>query len=134
MTPREIVARVLEAELGRDMDAFSDLIAEDGVLEMPYAPPGARRIEGRETIRARLRKGVELSPLRLEGAVREEVYETSDPEVVIREMELHGTVVASGAAFRAEYVTLFRIRDGLIALCRHYAEPADRIVASARNA
>lgn len=133
MTPREVVERVLKAELGRDMNAFSDLIAEDGVLELPFAQPGLRRVEGRETIRARLIKGVDLSPLRLEDAVSEDVYETSDPEVLIRDLELRGTVVASGAPFQARYVTVFRIRDGLIVLCRHYAEPADRIIAAARN-
>ncbi|MGW3343123.1 nuclear transport factor 2 family protein [Nonomuraea rubra] len=57
---------------------------------------------------------------RLENVV---LHETTDPEVVIAEYDLHGHVLSSGQPFASTYVMVMRIRDGLIVHSRDYADP-----------
>ncbi|GAA2854046.1 hypothetical protein GCM10020220_049060 [Nonomuraea rubra] len=79
------------------------------------------RFEGREGHRARFeRAGAVLRQDRLENVV---LHETTDPEVVIAEYDLHGHVLSSGQPFASTYVMVMRIRDGLIVHSRDYADP-----------
>jgi uncharacterized protein (TIGR02246 family) len=109
--------------LSGDADDFADLFAPDGVIEAPFAPPGApARLEGREAIREYSRR-VMASPLRLEGFEVAELYQTQDPEVVIVEMRTKGTVTTTGQSFAATSIQVLRIRDGQIVLFRDFADP-----------
>ena len=85
--------------LSGDADGFADLFAPDGVIEAPFAPPGApSRLEGREAIREYSRH-VMASPVRLEDFEVVELYQTQDPEVVIVEVRAKGTLTTTGRSF-----------------------------------
>jgi uncharacterized protein (TIGR02246 family) len=121
--PTDVLARRRHVILSGDADDFADLFAPDGVIEAPFAPPGAPvRLEGREAIREYSRH-VMASPLRLEDFEVAELYQTQDPEVVIVEMRTKGTVTTTGQSFAATSIQVLRIRDGQIVLFRDFADP-----------
>lgn len=134
-TPTEIVQRVRQCMLDIDMAGFGELFAEDGVLEMPYASGGHPHVlEGRENIRAYLIEGQSKTPLKLEEIDSDEVYQTSDPEVVVWAFDGIGSVSTTGNTYRTKYIELVRIRDGRIVLFRHYHEPVEWLVDVSRSA
>ncbi len=122
-TAREVVEQVLRAGLAMDTDTFVGLIAPDGRIEWPYHPAGVPdRLEGRERIR-------EFLTAQATGLVRFEEYrntvihETKDPEVVIVEYDVHGTVVPTGAPLHQTIIAVIRVRDGLVVSYRDYLNP-----------
>ncbi len=122
-TPADVLARRRRLLLSEDIDGFADLFAPDGVIEAPFAPPGApSRLEGREAIREYSRH-VMASPLRLEDFEVAELYQTQDPEIVITEMRAKGTVTTTGRPFTTTSVQIIRIREGHILHSRDFADP-----------
>lgn len=122
-TPREMLDRAFGRMLAIDMNGFADMWAEDGVLECPFNPPGLpRRFEGREQIRQFLVMGQEKSRLHLESIENVVVHETTDPEVLIAELDGLGSVKTTGKPYRTKYCEVLRVRQGQIVLYRHYQE------------
>jgi hypothetical protein len=120
-TPAEVLARRRELILNGDADGFADLFAPDGVIESPFAPPGVpARLEGRETIREFARHVAAVR--RIEDFEVAELYQTQDPEVVIVEMRVKGTVTTTGRSFTVTAIQVLRISDGHIALFRDFAD------------
>jgi len=122
-TPADVLARRRRLILNGDADGYADLFAPDGVIESPFAPPGApSRLEGREAIREYSRHVV-ASPVRLEDFEVAELYQTQDPEVVIVEMRAKATLTTTGRSFAATSIQILRIREGQIVLFRDFADP-----------
>jgi uncharacterized protein (TIGR02246 family) len=123
-TPSEVLARRRQLILDGDADGFANLFTQDAVIEVPFSgPPGQPvRLEGREVIREFSRQML-ASQLRLEDFEVAELYQTPDPEVVIVEMRTKGTVTTTGQRFTATSIQILRIREGLIALFRDFADP-----------
>jgi ketosteroid isomerase-like protein len=122
-TSREVVEQVLRAGREMDTETFAGLIAPDGYIEWPYRPAGVPgRVEGRERIR-------EFLTAQAKGLVKFEEYrntvihETTDPEVVIVEYDVHGTVIPTGAPLHQTIIAVLRIRDGLVVSYRDYLNP-----------
>ena len=121
--PREVLARLHELTV-TDEAAAVDLYAEDAVHELPFAPAGApARIEGRETLRQMMAAQGGRSPVKYEAFENVHVWETTDPEVIIAEYEIVGTVVSTGAEFRIPQLLILRVRAGQILLTRSYLNP-----------
>ncbi|WP_433512690.1 nuclear transport factor 2 family protein [Nonomuraea sp. CA-143628] len=118
-TPREVVDRFLRASVD---GGLADMYAPDVVIEIPFAPPGIpRRSQGREELRARFKAAEGV--LRWERTENVLVHETADPEVVIVEYDIHGSLVASGRSVVLSYIMVIRVRDGLIVHSRDYGNP-----------
>ena len=121
-TPADVLAQRRRLLLSGDADGFADLFAPDGVIESPFAPPGApSRLEGREAIREYSRH-VMASPLRLEDFEVVELYQTQDPEVVIVELRTKASLTTTGRSFAATSIQILRIREGHIVLFRDFAD------------
>ena len=125
--PSATLADVLDQRrhllLSGDTDGYADLFAPDGVIESPFAPPGApSRLEGREAIREYSRHVMAL-PVRLEDFEVIELYQTQDPEVVIEEVRAKATLTTTGRSFVTTSIQIYRIRDGRISLFRDFANP-----------
>ncbi|MFI6158259.1 nuclear transport factor 2 family protein [Kitasatospora sp. NPDC051170] len=107
-----------------DMDGQADLFAEDGVLEIAFAPPGVpNRIQGREAIRAvtvGAVAGATSGTRRMVGHHSEVVHETADPEVIVAEFFAQTEDTVTGERFEARYIQVLRIRDGEIHSFRDY--------------
>lgn len=121
-TAADLVEEGLRHLLAHDMAAFTDLWAEDGAMEFPFAAPGApRRLEGRAEIRSHLLGYNDVLLPRSVPVLT--LHRTADPDVVVAEMEVEGEAVASGRPYRLAYVAVITARDGKIALYRDYWSP-----------
>lgn len=122
-TAREVAEQVFRMVEHSDV-VFADLFAEDGVLEYPFAGPGMpSRIEGREAI-AEFHGNLSQLRTRIDReGVSWTLHETTDPEVVIAEIEHHGTIVPEGKSYQSIAVGVMRVRDGEIVSYRDYMNP-----------
>ena len=123
MTPRELFDRALDLLLAKDMSGFADLWATDGTMEFPFAPPGwPARLDGREAVREYLRGYTDVFDIKT--FAEKTVHETTDPEVIVVEMEVEGVLVRTGESYRNRYISVIMVRDGHIAGYRDYWSPA----------
>ena len=123
--PADVLARRRQLILNGDADGLADLFAPDAVMEFCFhGPPGGApvRIEGREAIREYSRR-VTASPLRIKDYEVTELYQATDPAVVIVEMRSTATLTTTGRSVTARSIQVLRIRDGQIALFRDFADP-----------
>src|SRR5262249_21192362 len=125
-SPREVAELVRLMVEGKSGIQFADLFAPDGVLEYPFSFPGApSTLDGRAAIEEffKAREGIRDT---LEMAeVTAVVHETSDPEVVITEIEHHGTSRLTNGPYRVRALGIIRVRDGQIVHYRDYMNPLD---------
>ena len=98
-SPRATLGQMIKLLQDKDLDALADLYAEDGVHELPFAPPPApRRIEGREQVRAYFTgtlAGVALEFQRFEEVA---IHDTTDPNVIVAEYDAHGVIPLDGSS------------------------------------
>jgi ketosteroid isomerase-like protein len=131
-TPREVFERLQRQVLERGGEGFADLMAIDGVVEWPFAGPGApRRLEGREAIRSFV-SGSRVRVLELQELRSVAVHETHDPEVIVAEVEAHGRVVATDRPVRLSAIMVLRARNGEIVSYRDYTNPLAAAQATGR--
>jgi uncharacterized protein len=121
-TAAELVKRSLDTFLAKDMKGWSELCAENVLVEFPFAPEGSpRRIEGRRSIYEYLRGYPDLIDIKSIPSVR--IYATDDPNVAIADWSVRGRVISNGNAYNMSYATFVTIKDGLIVHYREYWNP-----------
>ena len=122
--PREIFACMRRQWLNATSDSLADdELADDVVIEMPFAPPGRpRRFEGRQQWLAFARAERAALPVRFEECRNVVIHETADPEVIVVEYELAGTVTTTNHRAAAPFIGVLRVRDGKIAGWREYQD------------
>ncbi len=120
--PREVFARMQQQWLGNPSAIMDDLLADDAVVEAPFAPPGRpRRFQGRDEFRAFARAGwASLPPVRFDHFREVAVHETTDPEVIVVEYELGGIPTTTNHRASAPFIGVLRVRDGQIVHWREY--------------
>jgi ketosteroid isomerase-like protein len=122
MTAGDLVPRALQLLLDKDMLGFAGLWAVDGVMEFPFAPPGApSRLDGRAAIEDYLRDYPKL--LDIQGFPKQVVHQSVDSDVVVVEFDAEGVVVATGKPYRFSYIAVITVRDGEIVSYRDYWNP-----------
>ncbi|MEW2359113.1 nuclear transport factor 2 family protein [Spirillospora sp. NPDC029432] len=123
--PLAIYRRMQEAVLnGEGAGATllpADLLAEDCVVETPFAP-GTRRYEGREEWLSYYGTGGAGLLVSFERFRELATYRTDDPEAIVVEYELSGTVIATGVRSSVTCIAVLRVRDGLIVHWREYQD------------
>lgn len=121
-SPLEIYRRIQQAVLQEEGATLlpAELLAEDIVVETPFSPPGMRRYEGREA----WLEFYESRPLpfRFEEFRELTTIQTDDPEVLVVEYELTGTVTTTGVRASATFIAILRVRDGRIKHWREYQD------------
>jgi ketosteroid isomerase-like protein len=119
--PREVFDHMRREWLG-EAEPAGDLLAEDVVIEIPFAAPGRpRRIEGRTAFLELAARERPALPGRLEEVRNVVVHDTADPEVIVVEYEIAGTL-ASGRRAAAGFIGVLRVRDGRVVLWREYQD------------
>ncbi|UDL94417.1 nuclear transport factor 2 family protein [Lichenihabitans sp. PAMC28606] len=113
---------VLGARLHPNAHSYVEMLAEDGVVEFPYAIPGLpQRVEGRAALAAHLDRIAGL--IEFSHFADTVKHETSDPEVVIIEFSGHGRSAASGEPYGQRYVSIVTTRGGYIVHYKDYWNP-----------
>ncbi|MGW4461493.1 nuclear transport factor 2 family protein [Micromonospora sp. NPDC004704] len=121
--PHEIFARMRERWLADTVSTFGNDLAEDAVIEMPFAAPGRpRRVEGRDACRAFTEAGRASLPARFEECRNVVIHETTDPETIVVEYELVGTVTTTHQRAAANFIAVLRVRGGQVVLWREYQD------------
>lgn len=119
--PREVFEHMQREWLAADGDQFGDLLADDVVIEMPFAPPGRpSRFVGSERFLAFAAPQRADFPVRFEEVRSVVIHDTADPQVIVVEYELAGTVTTTGRQVAAPFIGVLRVRDGKIAHWREY--------------
>ncbi|WP_399885967.1 nuclear transport factor 2 family protein [Streptomyces sp. BBFR51] len=122
-TPREVLDRYYRAMLDKSADDLADLYAVDAVHEFPFTAPGfPPHFEGREAVRAGYRAAWGASPVRVEEIRKVAAHETADPEVIVAEHVVVGTLPAGRTAFTVPGLLVLHVRGGLIARARDYMD------------
>jgi ketosteroid isomerase-like protein len=110
-SPAAVAERLVNAFANADLPAVLAELADEFVMEMPAAPPGAQRvIRGREEITTLVGhvsttwKGVELIRFAAHPLV-------DDPERVLAEYALVGTNL-DDSTYRNDYTAVITVRDG----------------------
>jgi ketosteroid isomerase-like protein len=119
---REVVEEVRRMVAGEGV-VFADLFAEDGVLEYPFAAAGQpRRLQGRQAIKDYFRASPSSRALFDQDDVKAIVHETADPEVVVAQIEHHGTSRLTGQPYNLRAIGVIRVRGGEIISYQDYMD------------
>ena len=117
-----MISRALGELLAPGADGFAAMMAEDGVMEFPFAPPGLpARLEGRDAVAAHLADLPAL--LSIERLREPEVHLARDGATAVLEFGCRGRAVATGRPYDQRYVSVITVRDGRIARYRDYWNP-----------
>ncbi|MVO84359.1 nuclear transport factor 2 family protein [Streptomyces sp. p1417] len=121
-TSADLFRKGIDLLLANDLEGWTDLFAEDGVAEFPFAPDGyPRRIEGRDRIAAYLRGLGDHIEYR--AFPRVDIHETTTPGTIVVEMRATGRAVATDGPFDMTYVAVVTAADGLFTHYRDYWNP-----------
>jgi uncharacterized protein len=131
--PREAFARFQESVLKGAVGFDDRLLADDVVIEVPFAPGGPKRTEGKAAFLAYAVPSRAALPVRFDEFRDVVVHETADPEVVIAEYEMVATHLQTGRQSSASFVMVLRVRDGQIVHCREYQNPLAMAEAMAQS-
>lgn len=115
--------------LGTDMERWLGLLADDAVVELPYAASLGvpARLEGLPAIRRYYLETIKsFEGLTFSGA---RYHRTVDPEVALIEVHGSATIRPTGRRYEQDYVILVKVRDGRVVLHREYWNPIPAIAA-----
>lgn len=122
---RMVLARYHRAIRDACADDLADLYAVDAVHEFPLLFPGMpERLVGREQIRETYGAAWAAASqvVTLEEIRHVVVHQTTDPEVIVVEQEIAGSVSTTGRRIDAFGVLVMRIHDGLLVHVRDYLD------------
>lgn len=112
---------------------FLDMMAEDFVMEFPYARPGMKpRIEGLANVLPYL--ATVAQSVSVDTLDNITVHETGDPEVVIIEFEAHGRALKVGEPYEQRYISVIRTRGGKMVHYKDYWNPIQGLKAQLGSA
>ncbi|MFI5915534.1 nuclear transport factor 2 family protein [Dactylosporangium sp. NPDC051541] len=124
-TPRELFDRMANEWLTRPTEVTGDQFADDVVIEMPFAPPGARnRFASKQDFLDFARPQRAAFPARIDECRVIAVHDTADPGTIVVEYELSGVAHKDGARSAAAFVLVLTARAGKITHWREYQDVA----------
>lgn len=117
-----MLRNALADAVDRTAMGFVDMLAEDAIMEFPFAPAGLpRHLHGRAAIADYL--GDLSSLLAFDRIGTPVVHHTLDSAVTILEFDGSGRGVESGRAYDQRYVSVIRTSEGRIVHYRDYWNP-----------
>lgn len=122
-SPRALLRLFHAAMAAKSADALADLYAVDAVHEFsfttPHRPPA---YHGREEVRAGYRDAWRDHPLHIDEIHDVFVYDTTDPEVVIGQWALTGSLRTTGAPVKVTGLLVLQARHGEIVHLRDFMD------------
>lgn len=118
----EIFEQILQAYQTGNTQLLTDLMAEDAVMEFPFAPASRpKRVQGKNNIIKYIQ--AIMSNVTVTSLTDVEIHRMIDPDCVVVEMTGHGTVLATGDAYERGYIDVCYTKNGRIKLIRDYWNP-----------
>jgi ketosteroid isomerase-like protein len=107
----------------RSADALADLYAEDAIHEFSFAVPNRpARYLGQAEVRAGYLAAWRDHPLDIDAIDDVFVHDATDPEVVVGQWRLQGSLRATGAAVEVTGLLVLRVRGGKIVHCHDFMD------------
>jgi uncharacterized protein len=120
-TPREIFDRMRQQWLGNPTGLTGEYLADDVIIELPFAPPGRpTRYEGRQRFLDFANPERTALPVRFDACRTTAVHDTADPETIVVEYELTGTVARTDQQHTAAFIGVLTVHDGRVTRWREY--------------
>jgi ketosteroid isomerase-like protein len=120
---RAVFDRFIEAAGSGTLRPIADMYAPDAVIEMPWAPPGVPKSSGRAELVTRMEAMDRDRLLTVERIDLAAVHETTDPDVIVAEYDIHAIITKTARPVVLSFVTVLTVRDGLIVHTRDYSDP-----------
>lgn len=121
-----IVDALLNSLRHKDMRAFADQWAPDGVMEFPFAPPGYRVLRSRAEVWDYVKDYNSI--VRLDEITEHRRHHTLDPTTVVLEFSAEGVALQTGNDYRMGYVSVITTGpDGIV----HYKDYWNSLAAAA---
>jgi uncharacterized protein len=122
-TPHPDIVDAYLASISTNIEAWSDLLVEDAIMEVPYAaalgvPP---RLEGKSVICNYLKPVTALMPNLVFTNVRK--YLTLNPNMWWVEVHGEAVIPCTGHHYQQDYALLMETMDGKIVHVREYSNP-----------
>jgi ketosteroid isomerase-like protein len=120
----ELFAALLRSNMGDQLApeaiSFVDMLAEDAVMEFPFAPPGLPRcLDGKAAIQKHVESLGGL--IQIESFSSTAVHRTSSGFVL--EFTCKGIGTKTGRAYNQDYISVITLRGGRIVRYRDYWNP-----------
>jgi uncharacterized protein len=119
-TPRDLYQQMQEQWFGQVAALTGDLLADDVIIETPFAAAGPRRIRGRQRFLDYANPQRATFPVRFDECRTVAIHDTTDPNTIVVEYELTGTSTKTDRQATAAFIGVLTARDGKIALWREY--------------
>jgi ketosteroid isomerase-like protein len=120
---RDVFEEMRHSWFGRPGPLTGELLAEDVVVETPFAPPGhPRRQVGRQQFLDAVNPRRAAFPIRIVDVRVTTVHDTADPDTIVVEYELTGRSTTTDREATAAFVGVLTVREGRIALWREYQD------------
>jgi uncharacterized protein len=115
------------ALVGKDVQAWVDLFAEDAVVEFPYASTTPGRLDGKAAIYNYMKDvSAQMQNLVFSNVL---IYPTSNPHVLFAEVHGEAIIVATGRHYQQDYVMRLETQEGKIIYYREYWNPVPALEA-----
>lgn len=121
MTPRELFDRMSQEWLGDPGPLTGEWLAEDVVVEMPFA---GFRIQGRTEFLNFTNPQRAALPVRFDEVRTLAVHDTSEQSTIVVEYELTGTATHTGRQATAPFIAVLTAHHGRITRWREYQDHA----------
>jgi ketosteroid isomerase-like protein len=118
----KFLRNTLDDQLDPAATTFVEMLAEDAIIEFPYAPPGGvSKVEGKEAIAQHVSALGDV--LEISGMTPLARHNSTKSEVVILEFSCIGSGIKTGKPYNQDYISVITIRNGKIARYRDYWNP-----------
>jgi len=125
-TTTQVFTKLLSL-MGKADQSWVDLLAEDAVVEFPYASSTPGRLEGKEAIYNYIKAALfEMQDLMFTNI---RVYPTTNPHILWAEFGGEAVIVPTGRHYQQDYVIRLETREGKIIHYREYSNPMSAIEA-----
>ena len=120
-TPHDVFQQMQQQWFGQPGQLTGELLADDAVIESPFAPPGRpTRFEGKQLWLDFANPQRAAFPIRIDACRTRAIHDTTDPNTIVVEYELTGTSTITDQQATAAFIGVLTVRDGKIALWREY--------------
>ena len=116
-----VLRNAIGSRLAAGADSMFDMLADDAVVEFPFAPPNVpKRLGKPETVEY---INYLASQFTFDRFGEPSVQKTADPDLVIAEFQIIGQNNTTGEIYDQNFVSFIRTRDGYIVHYREYWNP-----------
>ncbi len=124
---RDTISEIFDthlATIGNNVEAWANLLAEDVIVEFPYASAlgASQRLEGKEAIYNHVQAAIAQMQNLTFTNVRK--YLTLNPNVLLAEVHGEAVIATTRRHYQQDYVMRMETKDGLIVHYREYWNPA----------